>query len=94
MARAKITIMDADGEAAVYLLDAAGTPWRVYDAVGDRADRAHAVPPPDAFATHRHFVSREGVRRVYAFGPRDKRALEPRLLVSQLSAASTARRPG
>ena len=87
MPRARITILDADGEAAVYLVDAAGMPWRVYDAVGDRADRSHAVAPPDPFATHRHFVSRDGDRRVYAFRPRDRRLLQPRLLCSQLMAA-------
>ncbi len=34
--------------------------------------------PPDAIATHRVFISREGVRRVYSFGAKDVRALIPR----------------
>jgi hypothetical protein len=48
MARARITILDAEGEAAVYFVDAAGVPWRVYHTVQGRAERAHAATPAES----------------------------------------------
>lgn len=92
MPRAKITIVDEADGAAVYLTDAGGCSWRVYDCVGERAGRANSTVPPDAFATHRHFVSQDGKRRVYEFRPKDVRRLVPRVLSSQLTAARPARR--
>ncbi len=94
MSRLRIVIVDADGGAAVYLVDAAGEAWRVYDAVGERAGRRDAVAPPDGVATHRVFVSRTGGRRAYPFRARESRALVPRLLAAQLSAARPLRRDG
>ncbi len=86
--------MDADAGGAVYLVDAAGEAWRVYDAVGEHAGRRDAVAPPDGVATHRVFVARSGARRAYPFRARESRALVPRLLAAQLSAARPLGRDG
>ncbi len=94
MTRLRIVIVDGDAGAAVYLVDAAGEAWRVYDGVGERAGRRDAVAPPDGLATHRLFISRAGARRAYLFRGRESRALVPRLLAAQLSAARPLRRDG
>lgn len=85
----RIVILDANEDGAVYLRTA-GEAWRVYDSIGDAPRRGDAVAPPDPMATHRHFVSHSGQRRVYAFGRKDSHALVPRLLMRQLTAARLA----
>ena len=90
--RLRITVVDASDGAAVYLIDASGESWRVWDSVGRPAGRRNSTAPPDPMATHRSFVSREGVRRVYEFGRKDSRALVPRLLMAQLAGGTPARR--
>ncbi len=91
MSRLKIVVVDERDAGAVYLVDRAGQAWRVYDCVGERAGRRDSVMPPDGIATHRIFVSRDGVRRAYRFGCKDSRALVPRLVAGQLAAAVRVR---
>ncbi len=91
MRGARIIVQEDDHGLAVYLRDAGCEFWRVYDVaygppVTSRGKRA-VFPPPHAQATERWFVTRAGDTRVYTFGPKDRRELEPRLLMSQLTGA-------
>ncbi len=94
MPRLRITIVNDGDGAAVYLIDASGAAWRVWDSVGRPAGRKNSSAPPDPMATHRSFVTQDGARRVYQFGPKDSRALVPRLLMAQLTGAERLTVPG
>jgi hypothetical protein len=67
--------------------ESAGVRWRVYDGCSRPAGRIRAHAPPRVDATHRYFVRSDGERNVYAFAPRDSRALSPNLLKAQLANA-------
>ncbi len=93
---ARVVIVEGDRGLAVYLVDAARELWRVYDCASGpptvRPGQRAVFAPPNLLATERWFVAQDGNRRCYHFRARDRRELEPRLLVGQLTAARPAER--
>jgi len=75
----------------IYFTDATGAEFRVHDVVFGvppaAPHRRRVVPTGSQGATHRAFTTADGAVRLYAFGPRDRRAIEPELLDAQLKRA-------
>ncbi len=75
----------------IYFTDATGAEYRVHDVVFGvppaAPHRRRLVPTGSQGATHRAFTAADGAVRLYAFGPRDRRAIEAELLDAQLRRA-------
>jgi hypothetical protein len=70
----------------VYVTDAAGIRYRVFDAIM-RDGKMVVANPPTAWAKFRVFRPEQGQRRLYYFKPGESRAPEPALLEQQLQRA-------
>lgn len=71
---------------ALYLVDAAGAPWRVHD-VAFHAHKHKRVELGSAAANHRYFIAKDGTRKACVLTPKADRSLTVENLAQQLRAA-------